>query len=189
VIGGGSIYDEAVKSEHCKRVFMTTVHSDQFEDCDTHFPSLAADTYTLTASSQCVTEKDVTYGFNLFERLEAPPAAEEEPAAADGLSATAADAALDLTNEEGTGAAAQPPKPPTADEILNSLMASSAASRTASSAASVAATPLQALPARPSLAASIIKGMVPHGEWHAGLAVPVVPRTCARGGSLQPARR
>eukprot|EP00618_Florenciella_parvula_P034944 CAMPEP_0119500804 /NCGR_PEP_ID=MMETSP1344-20130328/22834_1 /TAXON_ID=236787 /ORGANISM="Florenciella parvula, Strain CCMP2471" /LENGTH=166 /DNA_ID=CAMNT_0007536921 /DNA_START=12 /DNA_END=509 /DNA_ORIENTATION=- len=49
VIGGGSIYDEAVKSEHCKRVFMTTVHSDQFEDCDTHFPSLAADTYTLTA--------------------------------------------------------------------------------------------------------------------------------------------
>jgi dihydrofolate reductase len=50
VIGGESIYREALQSEHCEKVYVTEVYGD-FPELDTFFPVVPASQYKLTHRS------------------------------------------------------------------------------------------------------------------------------------------
>ncbi|CAM9896049.1 unnamed protein product, partial [Phaeothamnion confervicola] len=70
VIGGGTVYEEAVHNAHCQAVLLTEVSGDRFEDCDTFFPEIGPE-YTRISTSDTVREGDVEYTFNVFKRCAA----------------------------------------------------------------------------------------------------------------------
>lgn len=70
VIGGESVYAEAVASELCEKVFLTSVKAqdERFEDCDVHFPALAPEIYKLARKGDLHEEGAVTYSFDEYIR-------------------------------------------------------------------------------------------------------------------------
>ena len=85
VIGGASIYREALSSELCSDVYMTTVKG-HFPEVDTFFPALSATAFSLSMRSPLVQENGISYRFQEFKRIPddlnlpplAPPAGNEE---------------------------------------------------------------------------------------------------------------
>uniref|UniRef100_A0A7S2MDM9 Bifunctional dihydrofolate reductase-thymidylate synthase n=1 Tax=Octactis speculum TaxID=3111310 RepID=A0A7S2MDM9_9STRA len=136
VIGGGSIYEEAVKSQLCSRVVMTTVHSTGFEDCDVSFPSLPSDEYILTsASAPVTTSEELVVNFNVFERIKKKTKEDEQEA-----ESVIADDAVQTTTTTRTS-----------DDELNALLKTSQAPMTS-----------QLLP--PSSASTLVESMAAHEE-------------------------
>ena len=66
VIGGGTVYEQALQSaKHaCDSVLMTRVYSDFV--CDTHFPALDKDVFQITDLSAPKTDNEVSYQFMTY---------------------------------------------------------------------------------------------------------------------------
>lgn len=93
VIGGGSVYAEAVASKLCEKVLLTSVTppaGGRFNDCDVHFPALDPETFKLTKKGEVQEEKGVEFSFDEYESVHHSEAA-AGMAAAEG-------------NKENTGA-------------------------------------------------------------------------------------
>ncbi|XP_013387146.1 dihydrofolate reductase isoform X1 [Lingula anatina] len=72
VIGGSAIYEMALKSPQCHRIYLTRVMAD-FE-CDTFLPDFAQDKFAMvrdpSVSSDMQTEKDINYQFEVYEKVD-----------------------------------------------------------------------------------------------------------------------
>ena len=72
VIGGGSVYAEAVASDLCEKVLLTSVRppaDGRFDDCDTHFPALDPETFKLTKKGEVQEEKGIEFSFDEYESV------------------------------------------------------------------------------------------------------------------------
>lgn len=72
VIGGGSVYTEAVASKLCEKVLLTSVippADGRFDDCDVHFPALDPETFRLTKKGEVQEEKGVEFSFDEYESV------------------------------------------------------------------------------------------------------------------------
>ena len=68
VIGGGGIYEEAMKSPFCSKIYLTSIeHS--IDDCDTFFPIIPANKFKLCHYTDAKEENGITYRFTRYERL------------------------------------------------------------------------------------------------------------------------
>lgn len=67
VIGGGTVYEEALKSEVCSKVYLTTIEAEL--DVDTFFPVLQANQFRLVARSAAITENNLTYRFCEYDKI------------------------------------------------------------------------------------------------------------------------
>lgn len=92
VIGGGSVYAEAVASDLCEKILLTSVKAGdgRFEDCDVHFPPLQPGAFRLTKKGDDQEEKGVQFSFDEYDSVL-------------HSAATAAAAAVD-SNKENTAA-------------------------------------------------------------------------------------
>lgn len=72
VIGGGSVYAEAVASKLCEKVLLTSVTppaDGRFDDCDVHFPALDPESFKLTKKGEIQEEKGVEFSFDEYESV------------------------------------------------------------------------------------------------------------------------
>ena len=69
VIGGGSIYEEAMKSPQCSIVHLTSVQG-SFEGLDTFFPTVPAQTFMLASRGKLAVENGIPYRFMRFDRIQ-----------------------------------------------------------------------------------------------------------------------
>eukprot|EP00953_Heterococcus_sp_UTEX-ZZ885_P024001 13159-Heterococcus_DN1.PRE.1 len=69
VIGGGKVYEEALKHDSCKQVLLTSVQSDNFEDCDTHLPPLGS-TFKCIEKSEMHNENGIDYCYTVYNRCD-----------------------------------------------------------------------------------------------------------------------
>jgi dihydrofolate reductase/thymidylate synthase len=67
VIGGGTVYKEALMSPFCSGIWMTSIEN-KFEGIDTYFPVISAQLFQLTSRSNINIEKDIKFRFCHFER-------------------------------------------------------------------------------------------------------------------------
>lgn len=65
IIGGGQIYDQAIKHDSCKHLYLTEIQADF--DCDTFFPEYK-DTFQLKSVSDTHRENGLNYCFKVFEK-------------------------------------------------------------------------------------------------------------------------
>lgn len=85
VIGGGSVYAEAVASKLCEKVLLTSVTppaDGRFDDCDVHFPALDRENFKLTKKGEVREEKGVEFSFDEYESVHHSEAAAGMMAAA-----------------------------------------------------------------------------------------------------------
>lgn len=69
VIGGGSVYDEALRSPYCSKIYLTEVHA-EFEDLDTFFPIIAAHKFRMVSRSKLQQSKaGLSFRFTEYNRL------------------------------------------------------------------------------------------------------------------------
>ena len=66
VIGGGQVYEEAIKNEHCRRIYLTQVLA-KF-NCDTFFPDYQRAFRQVSASAH-LQESSVEYYFSIFQNF------------------------------------------------------------------------------------------------------------------------
>ncbi|CAM9929029.1 unnamed protein product [Choristocarpus tenellus] len=69
VIGGGDIYREAITSDLCRGILVTSIRSDKFDDCDTFFPAINPDIYRLVKSGEPQENGGVEFSFDEYERI------------------------------------------------------------------------------------------------------------------------
>ncbi|CAN0027686.1 unnamed protein product [Discosporangium mesarthrocarpum] len=69
VIGGGAVYREAVSSNLCDKVLITSIHSDKFNDCDTFFPPLSPSIFRLVKSGEPKEEGGIKFSFDEYKRF------------------------------------------------------------------------------------------------------------------------
>lgn len=71
VIGGGSVYAEAVASNLCEKVLLTSVRvgDGRFDDCDVHFPALASTAFKLVTVGPVQEENGVEYSFDEYDHI------------------------------------------------------------------------------------------------------------------------
>lgn len=67
IIGGGSIYQQALDAQLCTKIFLTEIESPEFE-CDTFCPIDAKYKFKCVSSSDPITENDTTFRFQVLER-------------------------------------------------------------------------------------------------------------------------
>lgn len=71
VVGGQSIYEEALRLPQCKRIYLTRI--DKEYECDTFFPDIDETTYKLTSDPQVPEEEQeedgVKYKYTVYERI------------------------------------------------------------------------------------------------------------------------
>jgi len=65
VIGGASVYAQAIKLPNCRRVYLTEI--DATFDCDTFFPTLPPN-FTKVGQPESVVEQGITYHFVTYQR-------------------------------------------------------------------------------------------------------------------------
>lgn len=71
VIGGQSIYEEALRLQQCKRIYLTRIKKEY--ECDTFFPEIDENTYKLTKDPEVPDEEQeedgVKYDYTVYERV------------------------------------------------------------------------------------------------------------------------
>lgn len=71
IVGGQSIYEEALRLPQCKRIYLTKIDED-FE-CDTFFPEIDEEVYKTTTDPQVPEEEQeeegIKYKFTVWERI------------------------------------------------------------------------------------------------------------------------
>lgn len=65
VIGGGQVYEQAVKHEACNKIYLTHIQGEY--DCDTRFPALPAG-FEPVDKSEILDESGVKYQFVTYQR-------------------------------------------------------------------------------------------------------------------------
>ena len=68
VIGGGTVYKEALESQHCNKVYLTEVYAD-IPDLDTFFPFIPAHKFRLVGRSKLHQSKEHSFRFTEYSRL------------------------------------------------------------------------------------------------------------------------
>lgn len=68
VIGGESIYREAIQSFYCSKIYLTQIDAD-ISGLDTFFPVISLEDFVQTTFSQPVTENDTVYYFTEYDRI------------------------------------------------------------------------------------------------------------------------
>lgn len=66
VIGGGSVFAQAINHPDCEKIFLTEV-MDKF-DCDIFFPKIDEDVWEVREASEPHTENGIKYRFLIYER-------------------------------------------------------------------------------------------------------------------------
>lgn len=109
VIGGGSVYTEAVASNLCEKVLLTSVRDPdaRFGDCDVHFPPLKPEAFKLVQSGAVQAEKGVEFSFDEYESVlhsaaGATAAAAMAAAAAAAVSGSSSASCGEENNKENT---------------------------------------------------------------------------------------
>lgn len=72
VIGGGSIYKEAMNSNLCKKIYLTEVDLN-LDDFDTFFPTISAGKFLLSARTETLSSRDCTYRFTEYTAVPEGP--------------------------------------------------------------------------------------------------------------------
>jgi dihydrofolate reductase/thymidylate synthase len=67
VIGGGTVYADALKSKLCSKIYLTTIEAEL--DVDTFFPVVQANEFRLVSRSAPILESDLTFRFCEYERI------------------------------------------------------------------------------------------------------------------------
>lgn len=71
VVGGQSVYEEAVRLPECKRIYLTKIDKDY--ECDTFFPEIDEDSYKQVDDPDVPSEEQeedgVKYKFTVWERI------------------------------------------------------------------------------------------------------------------------
>lgn len=68
VIGGASIYNEALQHPSMSRILLTSIET-EVPDCDTFFPTISATNYKMSYRSDTQTENGFTFRFLEFEKI------------------------------------------------------------------------------------------------------------------------
>lgn len=69
IVGGQSVYEEALKMKECKRIYLTRIDHDF--DCDTFFPNIDEELYKQKSIPDAHHEEDgIKYEYTLWERIE-----------------------------------------------------------------------------------------------------------------------
>eukprot|EP01038_Epipyxis_sp_PR26KG_P007088 gene7088-9673_t len=68
VIGGGAVYEEAMRSPFCNRIYLTEVNN-EIPDLDAFFPKISACDFKLVSRSSSQQHKEFSYRFLEFERI------------------------------------------------------------------------------------------------------------------------
>jgi len=68
VIGGDSVYKDAINSNYCEKIYFTSIEND-INDCDAFFPIISASKYQLISRSSKQEEKGFTYEFTEYQRI------------------------------------------------------------------------------------------------------------------------
>lgn len=69
IIGGASLYDEALKSSYCETIYLTEVLTD-FDDLDTFIPVIPANKYKLVNRSKIAIENGVAFRYLDYQSFE-----------------------------------------------------------------------------------------------------------------------
>lgn len=67
IIGGEKVYNEAINSPLCNRIYLTNIENDFV--VDTFFPEISLDKYKLTSVSDPITENNIKYSFLVFDKI------------------------------------------------------------------------------------------------------------------------
>lgn len=105
VIGGGSVYAEAVASKLCEKVLLTSVTppaDGRFDDCDVHFPALDPEIFKLTKKGEVQEEKGIEFSFDEYESVHHSEAAAGMAAAEGDKENTGGDAKDGADNVVGS---------------------------------------------------------------------------------------
>ena len=78
VIGGETIYREAITSPRCSRIRLTSVEVD-IADCDTFFPVISASEYRMISRSAPMNEGGIAYRFTELERIQEDSQFDQDP--------------------------------------------------------------------------------------------------------------
>lgn len=68
VIGGEAVYREAIESQFCERIHVTSVEH-EVREIDTYFPLIPAHRYRLASRSKPSTENGIQYRFTCYESI------------------------------------------------------------------------------------------------------------------------
>jgi dihydrofolate reductase/thymidylate synthase len=68
VIGGGTVYQEAIMNSSCAKIYLTEIVND-FPDIDTFFPSIPANKFRMTSRSKLQPSKDITFRFTEYVNI------------------------------------------------------------------------------------------------------------------------
>lgn len=77
IIGGGSIYAQAIESHRCDRIYLTSVVSTEEErtlECDTFFPASFQHEFTCASTSAVEREKGLDFCFQVWNHHSSPKA-------------------------------------------------------------------------------------------------------------------
>ena len=66
VIGGASVYNEAINHPSCQKVILTEI--DKEFDCDVFFPILDVAEFSLVSSSEPVLEAEISYRYCIYQK-------------------------------------------------------------------------------------------------------------------------
>ena len=69
VIGGGTVYREAILLPSCDKIYMTMIEHD-FPDMDTFFPVVPAHKFRMTRRSAICIEDSISHRFTEFDRID-----------------------------------------------------------------------------------------------------------------------
>lgn len=72
IVGGSSVYKEAMESEYCHRLYITRIKS-EFE-CDTFFPAIDENLFKLVENDSDIpvevqTENGIDYVYTIYEKI------------------------------------------------------------------------------------------------------------------------
>ena len=68
VIGGASVYAEAIALPSCQSIYITRV-AQEFPEVDTFFPTISAEQFRLVSRSPFVQENGISYQYLIFEAI------------------------------------------------------------------------------------------------------------------------
>jgi dihydrofolate reductase/thymidylate synthase len=68
VIGGASVYREALCSQRCDHIFLTSIET-EVDGLDTFFPNISAVDFRMISKSAPIRENDIKFCFTEFERV------------------------------------------------------------------------------------------------------------------------
>ena len=71
VIGGFRVFEEAMKSQKCTRIWLTRILK-EVDDCDTFFPPISPDAFALVKCGPIQREESLSYRFEVWQRINEP---------------------------------------------------------------------------------------------------------------------